>query len=136
MRKGKFQVGLFRSVFDSSSLINIKNKHKMNIIRSRIRNIIIPRKVADELTCPDVSRSDPLCRFVLNYPSVIVQLQGNEEVEYLRVRSQTGIHNGEAAAITIAMNRNLPLVVDDQKAKEKAENHGVNVLSSEDFVIR
>jgi predicted nucleic acid-binding protein len=136
MRRGKFQVGLFQTVFDSSSLINIKNKHKMNTIRSCVGDIIIPQKVANELTCAEVPRSDPLCKFFTNYPAVVVQFNGNEEIEYLRIRSQVGIHDADAAAITLAMARNLPLVIDDRKARNKAQNHGVYVLGSEDFVNR
>ena len=134
MKRGKFQPGLFRYIFDASSLINIKNNNGMKKLRSRKSDILIPEKVGDELTCPGVRRSDPLFVFVSNYPEIITQFETNEEIEYLKIRSQTGIHDGEAAAIAIASNRQLPLIIDDNRGIQKAANHNVNIFSSNDFL--
>ena len=134
MKRGKFQPGLFQFVFDSSSLINIKNLSRMNILRARKSDILVPQKVAEELTYPRASQNDPLNRFVLHYPGVVTQFQSNEEIKYLEIRSQFGIHDGEAAAITIALKRQLPLVTDDQMALKKAKNHNISVLDSEGFL--
>lgn len=57
-----------------------------------------------------------------------------EKEQYLRVRSQVGIDDGEAAAIAIAIKRKLSLVIEDRKGKTKAENHGIKTLSWEDFL--
>ena len=134
MRGGEFQTGLFPLVFDSSSLINIKNLGGMNKLRARRGDVLIPEKVAGELTDPKVHRNDPLLKFVLNYPGTVIPFQSNEEIEYLTIRSQSGIHNGEAAAITLALSRQLPLVIDDPRAKAKAVNHNVKVFGSNEFL--
>ena len=52
----------------------------------------------------------------------------------MEIRSQFGIHDGEAAAITIALKRQLPLVTDDKMALKKAKNHNINVLDSGGFL--
>ena len=126
------QKSLFQKVFDACSLINIKNKRKMNVLRSRRGEILIPEKVAEELNRGYIS--DPLRRFVKRFPELIVSFQNNEEDEYLRVRSQVGIGDGEAAAIAVALKRNLPLVIDDRRGKDKAVNHGIQTLSWLDFM--
>lgn len=128
--KDAFQVSLFRYVFDASSLINIERNRKMTQLRRRRGEILIPEKVASEVNIPN----SPLHGFISRYPQVITSFQNSEEEEYLRVRSQAGIHDGEAAAIAIASKRNLTLVIDDNKGKTKAENHKIQTLSWNDFL--
>jgi predicted nucleic acid-binding protein len=92
--------------------------------------VLIPEKVAKEV---NMSNS-PLHRFINRFPQVITPFQANEEEVYLRVRSQIGIDDGEAAAIAVALKRNLPLVIDDIKGKTKSENHGIKTLGWQDFI--
>jgi predicted nucleic acid-binding protein len=121
---------LFQYLFDSSSLINIERNKKMTVLRKRKGEVLIPQKVADEVKQPNT----PLARFVSSFPDVVVQLKGDEDRQYLRVRSQVGIDDGEAAAIAVAMNRHLPLVIDDKKGSAKAANHGIQTYTWDDFV--
>lgn len=125
-----FKKWLFPYVFDSSSLINIERGKKMTILRRRKDEVLIPEKVAAEVNQPNT----PLHRFVSNFRETITQFEKDEEEEYLRVRSQVGIDDGEAAAIAIAIKRHLLLIIDDRKAKEKADKHGVQTLTWDDFV--
>jgi predicted nucleic acid-binding protein len=124
MKKKTFNPSFFQHVFDASSLINIEAKNKIGDLRKRIDEIVIPQKVAYEIDLPHT----PLAGLIKRYPEVVAQFRDDEETEYLRIRSQPGIHDGEASAITIALKRNLPLVIDDRKGKQKAENHGIKTL--------
>jgi len=124
------QKSLFQYVFDSSALINIERNNKITALRSRRGEILIPEKVAIEVNQPN----SPLHRFVSRYKQVITEFQNNEEEKYLIVRSQVGIDDGEAAAIAIALNRQLPLVIDDKKARTKAGSHGIHTLSWNEFL--
>lgn len=120
-----------KHVFDSSSLINIERNRKMNILRRRRHEVLIPRKVEEEVNQPNT----PLHRFITRFrQQVITPFQNNEEEEYLRVRSQRGIHDADAAAIAMAVKRRLPLVIDDNRARKKAESHGIEILSWQDFI--
>lgn len=126
---------LFQYILDASSLINIDRDNKMNLLRKRKGSVIIPQKVADEVAFHPLIRSDDrLRKFVIKYPELVAQFKNNEEEEYLRLRRQHGIHDADAAAIAMAKRRQLTLVIDDKKAKEKAENHGVETLTWQDFV--
>lgn len=129
------QTELFKYVFDASSLIHIEKYRKMGPLRKRKRSIIIPEKIAYEVAFdPRISSNTPLRKFIEKHPELVTQFKNNEEEEYLRLRSQVGIDDGEAAAIAIAFKRNLPLVIDDKKGKTKAENHGIETLSWKDFL--
>lgn len=120
-----------KHLFDSSSLINIERNRKMNILRRRRHEVLIPGKVEREVNQPNT----PLHRFITRfYKQVVTQFQNNEEEEYLRVMSQFGIGEGEAAAIAMAIKRDLPVVTDDKKAKDTAKNYGIQTLSWQDFV--
>lgn len=130
MQKKAFQKALFQHVIDASSLINIERNRNMTQLRRRKGEILIPVKVAEEVNQPNT----PLSRFIDNYPQIITQFQNNEEEEYLRVRRQVGIDDGEAAAIAISFKRKIPLVIDDKRGKEKAENHGIQTLGWKNFI--
>ena len=132
------QKELFQYVFDSSALINIKRNKRMEFLRKHKGGILIPEKVAQEINHPMVSLDDPLRKFISKYPHVVTPFQNNEEDEYLRIRSQPGIHDGEASAMAVALKRKHPLVIDekDTKATGKAKNHGINTLNWQEFLKR
>ena len=119
-------------VFDSSALINIERRGQTQHLRRRRSEVILPEKVAGEVKVPGY----PLNTFLKHYPNVITPFTPEEENQYLRIRAQPGIHDGEAAAITIALSRQLPLVIDEsaKRGKGKAENHDIQCLGSEDFI--
>jgi len=132
------QKELFQYVFDTSALINLKRNKKMRFLQKRKGGILIPEKVAQEINHPMVPVHDPLRKFILRHPQVITQFLNNEADEYLRIRSQPGIHGGKASAMAIALKRNLPLVIDekDTKATGKARNHGINTINWQQFLGR
>jgi len=132
------QEELFHYVFDSSALINIKRNRKMKYLRKRKGEMLIPEKVAQEINDPRVRLDDPLRKFISKYPQVVTPFKNNEEDEYLRSRSQPGIHDGEASAMAIALKRNCSLVIDekDTKATGKAKNHGIHTLHWQEFLGR
>lgn len=130
MQKTTFQKGLFQHVFDASSLIYIERNKKMRQLRRRKGEVLIPEKVAEEVNKP----RSPLSRLITRNPQIVTQFQNDEGQEYLRVRSQVGIDDGEAAAIAVALKRSLLLVIDDVKGKTKAENHGIKTLGWDRFI--
>jgi predicted nucleic acid-binding protein len=130
------QKELFQYVFDSSALINIKRNRRTRFLQKRKEGMLIPEKVAEEINHPKVRRDDPLRKFLSKYPQVVTSFQNNEEDEYLRIRSQAGIHDGEASAMAIALKRKHTLVIDekDTKATGKAKNHGINTMNWKEFL--
>ncbi|MGQ9628150.1 MAG: hypothetical protein ACUVV0_14760 [Anaerolineae bacterium] len=122
---------LFQYVFDASSPIYIERNKHMDCLRKRHAEVILPEKVAEEVRQP----GKPLKRFIERFPDVVTKLSPAEEELYLRILKQLGIHEGEAAVITVALSRwRLPIVIEDRRARTKAENHGLRCLSWQDFV--
>lgn len=123
---------LFQFVFDSSSLVWIERRSFMSHLRRRYSEVVMPEKVAEEVGQPGY----PLENFLVRHPDVVTPFSAAEEYRYLEIRGQPGIHDGEAAAITVALSRGLPLVIDEsqKRARGKAENHGIRCLGWEDFV--
>lgn len=102
----------------------------MTIMRRRHREVLLPEKVAEEVG----TRGSSLERFLNRYPDVITSFSPEEEVRYLEMRAQEGIGGGEAAAIAVALVRNIPLVIDDKRGRGKAENHDIRCLNWSQFI--
>ena len=134
MGKKPLQRELFQYVFDASSLINIERTRRMRVLRSVKGAILIPERVGREVNVP----GSALRRFILAYPDVVTPFVSvGERHEYLRFCSQLRvIHEGEASAMAIALSRKKCLVIDEgeTKATGKAREHGIEVLSSQEFV--
>lgn len=122
-------------VMDASSLINIERTKKMKLLRQNKGSVLIPEKIAREVAfAPGISRSKPLKKFILKHPELVTPFQNDEENEYLRLRSEPGIHDGEAAAIAVALKRKLPLVIDDVRGKTKAQSLSIPTKSWKEFL--
>lgn len=121
---------LFPYVFDSSALIDIERKRLIRHLRKRHSDVILPEKVSEEVKQP----GSPLKNFIDSYPQIVIPFNSSEEDRYLEIRGQPGIDDGEAAAITLALSRSLPLVIGDKKGRSKAENHGISCLSWQEFL--
>ena len=137
MKKKDFTPELWQHIMDSSSLINIERNVGTRALEKRKGAILIPEQVANEVAFdPRVTKTDPLRRFVIKNPQVVIQFQDDEGEEYLRIVRQPGIGPGEASAMAVALKRKLPLVIDERetKARGKANNHGIATLSWQDFL--
>jgi predicted nucleic acid-binding protein len=121
---------LFPKVFDSSSLISIEKSKRMPALRARKDEVILPRKVAEEVA----SQESPLRRFVKRNPAVITDLTPKEQNRFLELMSEPNIDAGEAAAISVAEARGHPLVIADGAARRRAVRLGVNCIAWRDFV--
>src|SRR5438093_8552846 len=108
---------LFPKVFDSSSLISIEKSKQMPALRARRNEVILPRKVANEVG----SQESPLRRFIKKNPSAVIDLTPDEERRYLELLREPNIDTGEAAAIAVAEQRRYPLVISDAAARKRAQ---------------
>jgi predicted nucleic acid-binding protein len=103
----------------------------MTHLRRRSADVLLPEKVAEEVGQP----GSPMQRFLTRYPSVVTPFTPSEEDGYLQMLKQPGIDEGEAAAITLAISRGpLPIVIEDKRGRQKAENHNLHCLYWHDFI--
>jgi predicted nucleic acid-binding protein len=137
MKKRQPVPGLFQNIIDASSLINIQRLHGKAGLEKIKDDILIPRQIAEEVAFhPKVRKNDPLRKFVIENPTIVTDLQGDEENEFYRLASEPGIDEGEAAAMAIALKRGWPLIIDERetKATGKAKSLGIKTIHSRDFV--
>ncbi|MCD5401460.1 PIN domain-containing protein [Dehalococcoidia bacterium] len=135
MKKKTFAPEIWRYLIDSSSLINIQENAGVRLLEKRKGAILISRTIAKEVAYDKrIRRSDPVRQFVIRNPEVITDFKDDEEKEYLKILCQSGIDPGEASVMAISLKRGLPLVTDDKKATRKANNHGINTLSWQEFL--
>jgi len=137
MKKKAIAREFWQHLVDASSLINIQLNKGAMILEKRKGAISISERIAYEVAYdPRISKTDPLRQFVSRNPQVITEFQDNEGEEYLQILRQPGIDPGEASVMAIALNRRLPLVIDerDTKATGKAKNHGIKTLSWQKFL--
>ena len=120
-------------VFDASSLINLeKDSRNLSVLNDLVGRMFIPRKIAKEVDDP----RSALGRWLSRNDRCVTQLLTEEHELYYQFITQTNlrIHDGEATALAVAVNRVATLVVDDNTARKKAESHGVLCLTADQFL--
>jgi len=101
-------------VFDASSLINLE-KDSLPVLNDLVGRMFIPRKIAKEVGDP----RSALGRWLSRNDRCVTQLLTEEHQLYYQFITQTNlrIHDGEATALAVALNRAATLIVDDNTAR-------------------
>jgi len=119
-------------VFDASSLIKLEKPNRLSILADLSARVFIPYRIAREINTP---RTDLERWLSQNHERVTHFLPEEHELYYqFYTQTQPKIHDGEAAALAVALNRGATLVIDDNTAKAKAESHGIYCLSVNEFL--
>lgn len=129
---GDVQSFLFHCVLDASSLIQLERSGRrgMRVLRTRNQEVVITRRVADEVTG---ERASPLTRFITRYPHVVVELDEAEERLFLMALQVPGMDPGEASAIAVAMTRRMTLVCEDGPARRLARQLNLRLMDWQQF---
>jgi predicted nucleic acid-binding protein len=110
-------------VSDATTLIALINIYRLDLLRQFVDALIVPREVCNEVT------KRPSARKILD-----------EEIErgFLSVASYSDtelfgqinyiLDVGESAAITLAIERNLPLIIDECKGRRFAQRQGIEII--------
>lgn len=72
-------------------------------------------------------------KWLAQNPDRVARFLPEEGSLYLEFLRQPQIHDGEAAAIAIALTRSPALVTSDQAASRKADAHGVHAMGTQQF---
>jgi predicted nucleic acid-binding protein len=124
---------------DACSLIHLERSSQLKHLPAQGVRLFIPDRVAREVNAPPDARRKrrlPLETWLRRNPRLVTEMLTAEGELYLRFRSQpdTKLHDGEAAALAIAVCRNAMLVTDDAAAQRKATLHDVPHMDSATFV--
>ena len=119
-------------VFDSSALIDIEQSgHAADLPTPGVHYVVSPR-VHKEVN----KRGTPLYSWLRRKGAKFPQLRPEEHSIYFELITQLDIkiHDGEATAIAMAMNRKGTLVISEGPGRTKAENHGVTCIDGNEFL--
>lgn len=121
-----------RYVFNASSLINLENLKELRLLDRLGDRVIVPKRVAREVN----KHGKPLETWLRKNRRSIVDFLPDEGHSYLLLLQQRNprIHDGEAAAIAVALHRQCTLVIDDETPMNKARDHGAHCLTTDEFL--
>jgi predicted nucleic acid-binding protein len=110
-------------VADATILITLINIDSLELLKKFVPQIIIPPEVYDEVACRPYAgrRMDQEIREGF----VSVEPYGDETIfrELLYI-----LDAGESAAMTLAIERKLPLIIDEKKGRAVARRQGIEIV--------
>ena len=122
-------------VFDSSALIDLEASGKLRKVRTPGSSVWVPERVKREVDTP----GSRLRRWLRANPGVVTKFATTGESSlYVRLLQHEApkVHDGEAAAIAIAAQRDAVLVTNDGASQEKAREYHVRQITDSQFLDR
>ena len=103
-------------VSDSSTLIILSDLNRLDYLQNIFNTIYIPPKVYEEIS---FKREFTLPDFIK-----IESIKDNQYIDYLNMI----LDAGESQAIALAIEKNLPLIIDEKKGRRVAKNLSVDII--------
>jgi predicted nucleic acid-binding protein len=110
-------------VSDATTLIALINIDRLDLLKQFVDALIVPREVYDEVAKRPTDRKildEEIERGFLSVASYSdTELFG--QINYI-------LDVGESAAITLAIERNLPLIIDERKGRRFVQRQGIEII--------
>ena len=103
-------------VSDSTTLIILSDLEKLLYLKNIFSTIFIPPKVYEEISF----KKD----FALPEYIKIAQVKNSEQLQELKML----LDDGESEAIALALEKRLPLIIDEKKGRRIAKNLSLDIL--------
>jgi len=103
-------------VSDSTTLIVLSDLDKLVYLKNIFKTIYIPPKVYEEISFKK--------EFVLPKYIKVVQPKDSEQLQELKML----LDDGESEAIALALEKELPLIIDEKKGRKIAKNLSLDIL--------
>ena len=103
-------------VSDSTTLIILSNLKRLDLLSNLFKEVIIPQSVYDEITVKQPLVSAPFIR-----------IRKVEESELL-ITLLSLLDRGESEAIALAVEMEMPLIIDEKKGRKIARNLHVDII--------
>jgi len=120
-------------VFDSSSLIELERGKQLRKLREPEGRIIVPDRVEGEVA----KARAPLKTWLARHRHVVSRFAVPKEAEVWQAllrQTDPKVHDGEAAALAMAIVREKALVSEERAVQRKAEEKDVRCLKATDFL--
>ena len=103
-------------VSDSTTLIILSDLKRFEYLRNIFTTIYIPQKVYDEIS---YKKEIVLPDFI-----TILKVKKSERLQELKII----LDDGESEAIALALDKKLPLIIDEKKGRKVALNLNIKIL--------
>ena len=110
-------------VSDSTAIITLINIDEFKLLEFFVRKIIIPTEVYDEISTKKDAKNFLDRQIETKFIEVIPC--GNP---LLFDELHISLDKGESAAIVLAIEKDLPLLIDEKKGRQVARNMGVEIV--------
>jgi predicted nucleic acid-binding protein len=103
-------------VSDSTTLIILFDLNRLELLENIFPKVYIPQKVYDEISF----KKD----LVIPDFMTVVQVQETTQLEELKML----LDDGESEAIALAIEKKLPLIIDEKKGRKIAQNLNIKII--------
>jgi predicted nucleic acid-binding protein len=110
-------------VSDSTILITLINIDEFELLESFVKSIIITKEVYEEVSQKIYAKNFIDAKIDKGY--MRIENYSNRQLFY---EINTILDKGESASITLAIEKSLPLIIDEKKGRRFAKAQGVEVV--------
>ena len=110
-------------VSDATALIVLINIDRFELFKMMFENIIMPQEVYDEVTVKPSAKKFIDAEIKSAFLSIVnyEDKQAFKEINFV-------LDKGESASIALAIEKKLPLIIDEKKGRKFAESCGVEII--------
>lgn len=110
-------------VSDATALIVLINIDRFGLFKLMFKHIIMTQEVYDEVTVKPSAKKFIDAELKTGFLSIEHYADKNafKEINFI-------LDSGEASSITLALERHLPLIIDEKKGRKFAEHCGVEII--------
>lgn len=110
-------------ISDATILITLINIDEFRVLKLFIEKIIIPYEVYHE-----VSQKPNAKKYIdVQIEEAFISVEDYEDLQLFKEINYL-LDAGESASITLAIERNLPLIIDEKKGRKFAEKQNVEII--------
>ncbi len=110
-------------ISDATALITLINIESFLLLEEFAKKVIIPKEVYNEVSIFDSAKS--FLDQKIKTKTIVVQKVNNKD---LYNKLKINLDSGESAAITLAIELKLPLIIDEKKARSVAKNMDIEIV--------
>ena len=110
-------------VSDSTILITLINIDEFELLESFVKNIIITKEVYEEVSQRIYAKNFIDAKLDDGY--IQIKNYSNQQLFY---EISTILDKGESVSITLAIEKSLPLIIDEKKGRRFAKAQGIEVV--------
>ncbi len=108
---------------DATAIIALINIEAFSLIETFTSSVIIPKEVYDEICIDEKSKLFLDCKIKVG---IVQVLPITDRVFFDRLKIR--LDDGEGAAITLAIEQKLPLIIDEKRGRKIAQSLDVEII--------